>query len=91
MRSLHCDVVRALPLLHCPPLTCCSLGVLPLSAASLMDGNCAVFLLEMCDCLVCSDREVHAQRALLPDLQLRQQDHPSAAVPVHEVSVPAAS
>jgi len=36
----------------------------------------------------CSHREVHPQRPLLPDLQLRQQDHPGAAEPLHALQVP---
>lgn len=36
-----------------------------------------------------SDGEVHAQRALLPHLQLRVQDHPRAAVALHALPLPA--
>ena len=36
-----------------------------------------------------SDWEVHAQHALLPDLQLRRQDHPRAAVALHALPLPA--
>lgn len=35
-----------------------------------------------------SDREVYPQHAILLDLQLRQQDHSSAAVAVHPLPVP---
>lgn len=38
----------------------------------------------------CSDREVHEEHALLPDLQLCQQDHSGAAVAVHALPLPAA-
>ena len=36
---------------------------------------------------VCSDREVHTECTLLPDLQLCQQDHSSLAIKVHQVQV----
>lgn len=38
-----------------------------------------------------SDGEVHAQRALLPHLQLRVQDHPGPAVALHALPLPAAA
>eukprot|EP00983_Pelagomonas_calceolata_P105225 1159110-Pelagomonas_calceolata.AAC.1 len=37
--------------------------------------------------LLCSHGEVHAQCSVLPYLQLRQQDHPSATEPLHQVPV----
>ena len=41
--------------------------------------------------LIRSDREVHGQHALLHDLQLREQDHPCAAVALHQVRLMCAS
>lgn len=36
-----------------------------------------------------SDREVHTQHQVLPDLQLCEQDHPSPAVQMHALPLPA--